>query len=82
MAATREDIKEWFERGVEIQATHMVVMVDTFDWDDYPVYIMPGQDPRYEVSVRNGNNMQNVMEVYNLVKPMQAQLDERRNFNY
>jgi hypothetical protein len=73
MAATREDIKEWFERGVEIQATHMVVMVDTFDWDDYPVYIMPGQDPRYEVSV---------MEVYNLVKPMQAQLDERRNFNY
>lgn len=82
MAATREDIREWFEQGAKMHATHMVIMVDTFDWEDYPVFIMPGQDPRYEVSVRNGNNMQNVMEVYNLSLPMEPQLDERRSFNY
>jgi len=79
---TREEIKEWLLEGKEKGATHVVVMVDTFSYEDYPVYIMPGQDPRYEVSVRNGCNMQNVMEVYNLSLPFEPQLATRRSFNY
>lgn len=79
---TREDIREWFKGGLDRGATHMVVMCDTFSYEDYPIYIMPGQDPHYEVSVRNGSNMQNVMEVYKMSMPMEAQLDERRSFNY
>lgn len=79
---TREDIREWFRRGVDCGATHLIVMRDTFSYEDYPIYIMPGQDPRYDVSIRNGSNMQNVVEVYNMSKPIEPQLDERRSFNY
>ncbi len=82
MATTKEDIKRWFERGVKIGATHVVIMCDTFDWEDYPVYIMPGEDARYKAETMNGPNMQQVMEVYNLSMPMEAQLNERRSFNY
>jgi hypothetical protein len=81
-AATKEEIKEWFEQGVKQGASHMIVMCDTFDWDDYPVYVTPPVDARKTVEAKNGNNMQKVMEVYNLALPMEAQLDERRAFNY
>ena len=79
---TKEEIKEWFIEGVEKGATNMIVMCDTFSYEDYPVYIMPGEDARHETSIRNGNNMQSVMEVYNLLIPMQHQLNELRSFNY
>jgi hypothetical protein len=79
---SRAEIAEWFKRGVEKKATHLVVMVDTFSWEDYPVFIEEGQDARNEVTVRNGNNMQNVVEVYNLLLPMDPQLNQHRCFNY
>jgi len=81
-AATRQEIKEWFEQGVNQGASHMIVMCDTFDWDDYPVYVAPPVDARKTVEVKGEHNMQRVMEVYNLALPMEAQLNERRAFNY
>lgn len=31
MAAIKQDIRGWFDRGVKKEATHMIVMCDTFD---------------------------------------------------
>lgn len=37
MAATLNNIKSWINTRPE-GTTHMVVMCDTFDWEDYPMY--------------------------------------------
>jgi hypothetical protein len=82
MATTKEDIKEWFKRGKKQKATHLIVVCDTFDHEDYPVYVKKKEDIHEKCGKYDGKNMQRVMEVYNLNKPMQPQLDEQRSFNY
>jgi hypothetical protein len=81
MAANKQDISDWFDAGVRQKSTHLIVVCDTFDYEDYPVYVAPSEDVRLKVIEHTGN-MQKVMEVYNLSMPKQAQLDERRAFNY
>lgn len=75
-------IQGWLDKGVEKGATHLIVACDTFDWEDYPVWVDPGQDVRLEYDRLNGPNMQKVMEVYCLSMPLEPQLDERRAFNF
>ncbi len=82
MAATKADIREWFIRGKKEGATHMLVMCDTFDHDDYPVYIEAGKSAREEATKRNGESMQRLMECYDLRLPMDEQLNETRAFHY
>jgi hypothetical protein len=81
MAASRNDIKRWFERGVEQKASHMIVACDTFDHEDYPVYVKKGDDPNKEVKKVEASPMQRVMEVYRLSDDMEKQLDARRAYN-
>lgn len=81
MAASRREIEEWFDAGVALGATHMIVACDTFDWSDYPVFVFPDQDVR-EIEPRYKTNMQKVMEVYNLSMDKAAQMAEHRAFNY
>lgn len=66
MGTTREDLKKWFEAGVAQGATHMIVACDTFDYEDYPVYVYADDDLDKKIGEKNGVNMQKVMEVYNL----------------
>lgn len=75
MPTTRADIRRWLDRGLEKGASHMVVMCDTFDWSDYPVYVMPGQNPR---DFGKSENMQKPMECYDLRMDLDAQLAEHR----
>jgi hypothetical protein len=82
MAATKSDIQGWFERGVSNNHTHLIVVCDTFDHDDYPVFVSSTEDVREVEDKMNKASMQRVMEVYNLHKPMRAQLDQHRAFNY
>ena len=82
MAASREDIRGWLNRGKDNGATHVVVVCDTFDHDDYPVFVMPGQDARAVADEHNGKNMQRVMEVYNLSMDITEQMNEHRAFHY
>lgn len=73
MSTTIEDLKEWYERGKLEDATHMIVMCDTFDWSDYPVYVHKGQSVDKEISKRRGESMQKIMEVYSFKKPFDKQ---------
>ena len=75
MAATRHDIKEWIDEGIERGASHVVIMCDTWDYEDYPIYIMPGEDPAEK---RSYENMQRPMECYDLRMDIEAQLNEQR----
>lgn len=76
MATTVRELNEWFDEGVKKGATHLIVVCDTFDWEDYPVYVEKGQDPQTVLDKYRGN-MQKVMEVYNLSQPKDKQLDPK-----
>lgn len=77
MGTTKEDLSEWFTRGVESGATHMIVVCDTFDWEDYPVYATGDANCLKEYHAHNGPNMQKVMEVYDLRKSKTSQMGRR-----
>jgi len=82
MATTLEDISEWFDAGVENGATHLIVVCDCYDYEDYPVYVNPGESARERFEHYNGPNMQKVMEVYNLLGDKDKQLAEGRSYNF
>lgn len=51
----------------------MIVVCDTFDWEDYPRhYVMPTEDVHKKFASYNGSNMQKVMEVYALQKDVKS----------
>ena len=81
-AASKSDLIGWFKCGVAQGATHMIVVCDTFDYHDFPVYVTPDQNVLEEEKKYAGVNMQKVMEVYNLAMSMDAQMAQRRAFNY
>ena len=72
----------------------MIIVCDTFDYSDFPIYVMPGEDARSKAlehgsaSSPSGNpternsNMEKVMEVYSLALPLEDQLREARAFRY
>ena len=82
MGTTKDDITRWLHRGQEKGATHMLVVCDTFSYEDYPVFVMPDENVRDEAEQNNGPNMTKLMEVYKLADDWQTQLDQRRCFNY
>lgn len=82
MATSKIEIAEWIKEGKEQGATHMIVVCDTYDWEDYPVFVMQAEDVRKKYADYNGPNMQKVMEVYNLQKDTEAQLEKHRAFEF
>jgi transposase len=82
MATTKDDIRLWLERGKEKNATHVLVVCDTFDWEDYPVYVSSQENPQEVYDRFHGKNMQKVMEVYSLSKDVENQLSEHRVMNF
>lgn len=87
MTATRKDIREWLDEGLEKGATHVVIVHDHWDHENFPLYIMPGQDARetfrkqYE---RTGPNeaKYSADECYNLSRDIEKQLAERRAYHW
>lgn len=79
--ADRDRIRLWLDEGLKLGATHLIVVVN-MSWDDFPVYVMPGEDTR-EVAARfDGIDRQRIMEVYSLSNDLEAQLDEFRAFHW
>jgi hypothetical protein len=76
--SSEREIGEWFDRGKKSGATHMLVVCDTFDWEDFPVYVMPSEDAQKKYDSFHGQNMTKVMEVYAMHLPKDAQLAEFR----
>lgn len=68
MAASYDDVQRWIKDGKEMGATHIISVCDTFDWDDYPVYVMPGSDLEEMKKHYDGTNMQRINEVIDLSK--------------
>jgi hypothetical protein len=82
MATTFETIKGWFDGGLTQKATHLIVVYDTFDLRNYPVYVMPGQDVHEVEQKIKENCWLRVMEVYKMSMGWNAHLNQKRVFNY
>ena len=81
MATTKTDIGTWFDEGKDRKATHLIVVCDTLDHEDYPVYADGNDDCLQKYTDYNGPNMQRVMEVYDLRKSKDVQLSQIRVMN-
>ena len=75
MAASIEDIKDMYRRGEQQGATHMIIATDWFDYEDYPIYVMPGEDPR-EKAKEAGKDK--IMECYRFALGWASQAAEDR----
>lgn len=70
--------REWLDRGVHDKHAFMLVVCDTFDWEDYPVYADSLTELKQKAEEHHGPNMQKVMECYDLSMPHEPQLAELR----
>lgn len=75
---TKDEISRWFDRGIARNATHMIVVCDTLDHEDYPCFANGDSDALEQYSYYNGKNMQRVMEVYDLRADKDIQMGESR----
>lgn len=76
MSTTKEDIRDWLQRGLDRGATHVIIRCDTFDWSDYPEWAFDESDARHKAD--NPGDMQKTMEVYKLSDDWDEQLNLRR----
>ena len=76
MAATRGDISRWFDDGAKTAARYMLILCDTYDHDDYPVFCT--SEELAKDRMKNPGNMQKVMECYDLTADKDAQMNQRR----
>ncbi len=77
---SKSDIRGWLQNAPK-DATHMFVVVDTFDYEDYPVYVTTTEDINQKASEYDGPNMQKIMECYDLKMDLESQLNQPRSFN-
>lgn len=62
---TQKDINEWKDRAPK-GSTHLIVVCDSFSYEDYPVFVSANEDVNTIKSKYNGVNMQRIMEVIKL----------------
>lgn len=75
---TKQEISKWFDEGIKKGADYMIVACDTFDWEDYPIYCVGNNEARHEYKMHDNQNMQKIMEVYDLAQDKEIQLCESR----
>jgi len=80
--ASKQVIKVWLGQAQEKGCTHLMVVCDDFDFDDYPVFITSAMDVRKEYEDRHQKDMQRVMEVYDLNMDIEEQLREHRSIHF
>jgi len=90
MGTSQAEIRNWLKDAKKKDATHVVVVCDTFDWEDYHIDVYPVgkkvysydyDDVNMAIKSHNGVNMQKVMEVYNLSMDLEKQLNEHRAYH-
>jgi hypothetical protein len=77
MGTSKEDIRAWLERGKGV-ASHLIVVCDTFSYEDYPSWVYPDQSVLEQITKYQNAGMQRVMEVYSYELPLEEQLNENR----
>lgn len=81
MAATKKDIERWIYESPK-DASHMAVVCDTFELEDFPVYVMKWDDVHKKTDkYLEGKGNARLQELYNLSMDIETQV-KNRSFNY
>jgi hypothetical protein len=75
MTATLGDIDRYIEEGQDQGARWVIIAVDRWDHDNYPIYVQADED--FWDKYPDANNMQGVDEVYDLDHPTVSVEDQR-----
>jgi len=81
MAASAEEIEEWVRAAQKNGCSHLLVVCDDFDYEDYPVEVKEGEDIEVKMKEYNFKNMQRIMEVYSMKMSIYEQLNEVRSWH-
>lgn len=79
MTTTKELISNWLQRATK-EDSHMLVVFDTFDYEDYPIFVNKNEDVNNKIK-HYSENMQQVVEVYNLSIDLESQLEANKVWN-
>lgn len=83
MTATRQDITGWLQKlYANDDYTHMIVACDTYDHDNFPVYVTKDEDVKEREKELRSHDMQMVDEVYSKNHTLEEQMAEHRAFHY
>jgi len=77
MATTKDTIRRCLANAPK-NTGHMFVVCDSFDWEDYPMYVPRDMDVSEAVNSNNKVNMQNIMEIYDMDEDWEYQLNVTR----
>ncbi len=61
--ATKKDVRRWIRTAKVNGATHIISVCDTFDYEDYPVYVSAQEDVDEVKKKYDGVNMQSINEI-------------------
>lgn len=67
MSTSNEQLENWFNDGIENNQRWMLIICDTYEWSDYPVYFSADQKDECLKRISQaqaGDNMQRLMECY------------------
>ena len=81
MTATLQVIQRWLIEAKENGATHLIVAVDRYDHENYPVYVSSNEDVSDEIKRIESSSMQGIDEVYNMSMDIDEQLSQERVYN-
>lgn len=81
LITTKDQIHNWLKRGKDLGASHMLVVCDTWDWEDYPVYVMPENNLPEVANRINRTLVERIMECYDLSMNFDKQLNQHRAWN-
>lgn len=63
MAATEKDIERWIQTAKKKKAKYIISVCDTFEYSDYPVYVMPTDNLEEMKKKYDNKNMQSINEI-------------------
>ncbi len=63
MAATRDDVNRWIDTAKSKGCKFIISVCDTFDWDDFPVYIKDLNELILRVDNYDGVDMKKINEI-------------------
>ena len=80
MTATRTEIVEWLETAKQHKDAFLIIGLDPFDHDNFPIYCQTAQVCTEALTrlIRHGNSYD---EVYDMSLPIDTQLAERRSMH-
>ncbi len=66
MTTTQEDVNGWIKEGRKKNAHYLIVVCDTFSYEDFPVYAYSEEDKQEKQSYHSSQPMSRIMETIKL----------------